>query len=249
MAKGKNNWQIPENKIIKKVKLVLTSYGLTISDEEDKPIFPKDDSLIVLYEGKTYIPNVYELGVPYFTDLSEGSLYGLLLSYQKVDKDYKKHSQLALAFYDEETDFLNSFDDFNTVEGIQESLTSYEEFYNLIRKRKSYYRMTGKDNKEFVVFGNILLNPIGEILRYKFFINSSLDEKVLTHAEYKERMKLTASTRSLAYLPHPNDKCIFCGEKFTLYDVVEKRIRKNPENEHQFFHEKCYLENETKKLE
>ena len=136
--------------------------------------------------------------------------------------------------------------DFDDIIAVEKSLESLEKFISLIKTRRVFYKKTGEELYEFVVFGKYKLDKVGNISEiHKHTGNTYLDivemPDVCTFQQFIK--KFQTFYMSPLELPKGNEKCFLCGEKFVIEDLKEDKIIV-------FQHSKCHLScvQEHKKL-
>lgn len=232
------------------VKLELTTSGVTLLNKLGRSIYPKENALTLLYHGKVYIPDKYMFGLPYFSGDDESSLWKEIISNKDNDPDYNIYQQVAKICYLPETDFLED-EDFNSADNIEKSLSSYEDFYNILRKRKAYYDTTRNYNKEFLINGVLYLDVFGQVEKCSF--DSKIDfPKVVAKEDLEKYLADVRWSRTMAEIPNPKETCKICGKKFELSDILSgntiKRIESNDEFDY-YSHEDCYYKKVRKENE
>lgn len=112
---------------------------------------------------------------------------------------------------------------FDTVEGIEKSLGDLESFNQMLCNRR-LFRATGKELKEFVVFGNYWLDKFGQV----WTCNTTEGfRKTVPKVITKRKFSLMAEDVIYCfgdYIPEAGSTCPCCGKEFTIKDVAYGRF-------------------------
>lgn len=184
--------------------------------ELDRLAIPETVEVTVL--GERLIPESFNIyGWPRFTEETT-----LLFEWRENERRRwpgKENFILKARVSYEERVFNVPRRQFDTVEGIEKCLGDLESFNQMLCNRR-LFRTTGKELKEFVVFGKYWLDRFGQV-----WVGNTPEEFIKTVPEVITRRKFSLMTENItfsfgSYIPEAGSICPCCGKEFTIEDVT-----------------------------
>ena len=212
----------------------------------NKPVAP--DSIKLHMLGEEIIPTfITHDGVPKFSEKASLILYckehiarhGRLVGTEKQEVN-------VIATYTECEPPLYGKEEIDTAAGIQNALTSLEDFYSLCQKRAFYSKSSPGHLHCFIVYGRIMLDEHGYIRRldrirdHIYNLNIEPEELpiVCTREEF-DKYATTYDCSNAFRIPAPGEKCPICGREFTIEDLKEALTTMNTGMFQEVVHDKC----------
>lgn len=206
----------------------------------------------IMWMGKELIPKAYNLyGYPIFPK----EMYN---RYTKADRVAKMANQdIRVEITYEKLNFTTPIEEFDSLKGIQKSLRSLSNFYQMLNRRKVWYACTQKDLNVFMIYGRYALDTFGQLYIYhpkniediSYFFPDVCSKNVgdmiwkETHMEVDLRVGCENGDffGNWNGIQNEGEKCPYCGKKFTINDLkncgVDYLCRKH-------IHRKCLEEHE-----
>ena len=172
-------------------------------------------------QGEPLIPERFNIyGEPIFSE--ETAMLYTWKGRELSRNDKNSSSFLPVEVHYEKQEFTTSWTEFDTVQGIENSLRSLTAFHEMLNNRRLWHKAKNKYLKEFVVLGRYYLDIFGQVLTItKADITSKVVPKVCSLDDFKRLLSedgyFSSSFSSL--IPRKGDVCPCCGKKFTMTDL------------------------------
>lgn len=182
--------------------------------------FPANPSTVkVSYMGMPVNPERFSLaGSPIFSE-EMTDLY-IWKDYQRIhhDSNNTNNSTIFDVTYEKMKFNVPKFE-FDSLDGIRNSLKSLSAFHKMLSNRKLWV-LNNKEKKlnEFVIYGKYMLDCFGQILLIKYFDCEYTMPDVCTYKHFKEHVK-TFSTSYKPAIPKDGTACPCCGKNFSINDL------------------------------
>lgn len=225
--------------IIERKSIRAYTSGAGLKGYIDLEKLAKPETVKVMIEGEEIVPCSFDcFGKPHFT-----SEQVMLCTYGKEEK-YRKYgsdSELEMIVQYEEAPFNIPLKYFDTLEGINDSLTSLSSLNEVLELRKKY-RKVNENNRlnEFVLFGRYYLDCFGQVLSLNNYNSNSLVKykDIEVYSDYILSKKDSLWNFDKYVIPENDSFCPCCGKKFTLEDIKNGFCLYI---EGKYYHDSCYL--------
>lgn len=204
----------------------------------DKVAIP--ETITVTLDGEKIIPSCFDvLGHPHFT-LEQERLYRF--KEYEINRNSKEYIPLFVTVQYEERKFLMPRNYFDSMEGINYSLSSLESIHDMLSNRAIFKKAYPNEYlNEFVLFGCFYLDQFGQVM--------SIDKKQRNSINYSYNVEYPSTFYKNNYdkniirtsngfvIPKPNSVCPCCGKELTVDDIIH-----NPciEENGKTYHYSCY---------
>ncbi len=191
--------------------------------------------------GERIIPMSFDIfGNPYFT---KEQLKIFMVKADNFRRKAKKRKILEAEITYEERKFDVQKERFDSINGINESLSSLYTLNEMLESRKIYKKKypSGKLN-EYIIFGSYFLDDKGNITAFQKdeLKNIFIEGDVQEYEAFIENNNRSLKKLSNFYcIPQNGTRCKCCGELFTIDDVRNKLCIKM---DGEFYHEQEFFE-------
>ncbi len=182
------------------------------------------ETVCVTLLGEPIIPSSFDcFGHPNFTEEQELLFMFKEEAYMKMNGG--KYTSLQAEISYEERVFDVPRGDFDTVKGIEKSLTSLDDLNEMLNNRKMFIKSHDEKLEEFVIFGHYLLDQFGQDVM-TLEEESGCNLRVNSNVERYETFRRNNSHRIIIsngryHIPTEGSVCPCCGKKFTISDVKD----------------------------
>lgn len=181
----------------------------------------KPETMEITIQGETIIPESFDIyGQPIISK-------EMAMLYEWHERQVRRNPEtkdfwLEAEISYEEQEFTVPREMFDTVKGIEKSLTNLTSFKEMLNNRRLWRRATGEKTylNEFVVFGKYKLDVFGQVLEIsnvQFVGEPNIPD--VCELEYFNMIAKSYSGSYGSYIPKEGTKCPCCGIKFTIDDL------------------------------
>lgn len=177
----------------------------------------KPETVQITLNGDTIIPESFNIyGEPILSEEMTTLYYWL--EKQARRNPETEHFLLEVDVYYETQEFNVPISEFNTVEGIEKSLSNLSTFTEMLNNRRRYIKSTNSRLNEFVIFGRYNLDSFGQIWTLSTYNGSSAIRDVCTLSDFKNLVS-SCSASFGGVIPEEGKHCPCCGKIFTIDEL------------------------------